>query len=165
MRLINCLSILFGFLTVHIEHEQLQSGYPLDLLAAFIRMSNMAKYYEITALIDFDYQESFFGSYELSETRAELEEIKDALKRDGYRNIKITPRDCPESPTYKRTLLKNLKHGAAFKRKLEAISIYSRGQYNRADAWNRTATYTCGNIITGREIFLTGTTLIYLMEV
>ena len=164
MRLINRLSILFGFLTVQIEHEQLQSGYPLDLLSAFIRMNYMAKYYEITALIDFDYQESFFGSYELSETRAELEEIKDTLKRDGYRNIKITSRDCPESPTYKRILLKNLKFGNAFKRKLEAISIYSRGQYNRADAWNKTATYTCENIITGREIFLTGTTLVYQLE-
>ena len=164
MRLINCLSILFGFLTVQIEHEQLQSGYPLDLLAAFIRMNYMARYYEITALIDFDYQESFFGSYELSETRAELHEIKDALKRDGYRNIKITSRDCPESPTYKRILLKNLKFGNAFKRKLEAISIYSRGQYNRADAWNKKPTYTCGNIITGREIFLTGTTLVYQLE-
>tara|TARA_R110002126_G_scaffold104344_1_gene237818 strand:- start:59 stop:436 length:378 start_codon:yes stop_codon:yes gene_type:complete len=124
----------------------------------------MAKYYEITALIDFDYQESFFGSYELAEVRAELHEIKDALKRDGYRNIKITSRDCPESPTYKRTLLKNLKPGAAFKRKLEAISIYARGQYNRADAWNKKSTYTCGNIITGREIFLTGTTLVYQLE-
>ena len=164
MRLINCLSILFGFLTVQIEHEQLQSGYPLDLLAAFIRMNYMARYYEITALIDFDYQESFFGSYELAEARAELHEIKDALKRDGYRNIKITSRDCPESPTYKRILLKNLRPGDAFKRKLEAISIYSRGQYNRADAWNKKPTYTCGNIITGREIFLTGTTLVYQLE-
>ena len=164
MRLINRLSILFGFLTVQIEHEQLQSGYPLDLLAAFIRMNYMARYYEITALIDFDYQESFFGSYELAEARAELHEIKDALKRDGYRNIKITSRDCPESPTYKRILLKNLKFGNAFKRKLEAISIYSRGQYNRADAWNKKPTYTCGNIITGREIFLTGTTLVYQLE-
>jgi hypothetical protein len=124
----------------------------------------MAKYYEITALIDFDYQESFFGSYELSETRAELHEIKDALKRDGYRNIKITSRDCPESPTYKRTLLKNLKPGAAFKRKLEAISIYTRGQYNRADAWNKKSTYTCETLLPGGKYFLTGTALIYQLE-
>ena len=124
----------------------------------------MSKYYEITGVIDFDYQESFFGSYELAEVRAELKEIKDTLKRDGYRNIKITPRDCPDSPSYKKTLLKNLKSGAAFKRKLDAISIYNRGQYNRADAWNKTATYTCANIITGREIFLTRTTFIYQLE-
>ena len=163
MRPINRASILFGFLTVHIERERLKSGYPLDLLAAYIRMSYMAKYYEITAMIDFDYRESFFGSYELAEARAELHEIKDALKRDGYRNIKITPRDCPESPTYKRTLLKNLKPGDAFKRKTDATAIYARGQYNRADAWNKKSTYTCENIITGREIFLTGTTFIYYL--
>ena len=124
----------------------------------------MAKYYEITGIIDFDYQESFFGSYELAEARAELKEIKDTLKRDGYRNIKITPRDCPDSPSYKKTLLKNLKSGAAFKRKLDAISIYSREQYNWADAWNKRPTYTCANIITGREIFLPGTTFIYQLE-
>jgi hypothetical protein len=124
----------------------------------------MLKYYEITGLIDFDYRESFFGSYELAEARAELKEIKDALKRDGYRNIKITSRDCPESPSYKKTFLKNLKPGAAFKRKLDAISIYNRGQYNRADAWNKKPTYTCENIITGREIFLSGLTSIYQLE-
>ena len=61
----------------------------------------MAKYYEITGIIDFDYQESFFGSYELAEARAELKEIKDTLKRDGYRNIKITPGIVPNPPPIK----------------------------------------------------------------
>jgi hypothetical protein len=119
-------------------------------------------YYEITATIE-GFDEILFGSYEMQEAREELYITKPDLKRDGYINIRIEKKieSCDSIEPQHTVPLKSLKQGQEFKRKRDSITIFTRGDYNRADAWNPKPTYTCEGSFTGKEIFLKGSTLVF----
>tara|TARA_R110000823_G_C15664471_1_gene472463 strand:- start:45 stop:431 length:387 start_codon:yes stop_codon:yes gene_type:complete len=126
-------------------------------------MTNTTTYFQVTATIE-GFDEILFGSYEMQEAREELYITKPDLKRAGYINIRIEKKIEsistliePQQPV----ALKSLKQGQEFKRKRDSITIFSRGDYNRADAWNAKPTYTCEDSFTGREIFLKGSTLVF----
>lgn len=123
-------------------------------------------YFEVTATIE-GFDEILFGSYEMQEAKEELYITKPSLKRDGYTNIRIVKKieaidtlTEPQQPV----ALKSLKQGQEFKRKCDSITIFSRGEYNRADAWNAKPTYTCEDSFTGKEIFLKGSTPVYTIK-
>ena len=62
----------------------------------------------------------------------------------------------------KKVLLKNVKRGDVFKRKPDALTIFIRDHYNRADSWGP-ANYTCTDWEDiGRCIYLKGNTPVFI---
>jgi len=57
-------------------------------------------YYELEGTLD-GFKEVFFGSYDKTDVKIELEAERDLLKNEGYKNIKITKRQVKEKPSLK----------------------------------------------------------------
>ena len=66
--------------------------------------------------------------------------------------------------TFKKVALKDLKKGDEFKRKPDAKYSFIRSRYNRANQFDKTATYTCisENDILGGGIYLNAKAFVYV---
>jgi hypothetical protein len=66
--------------------------------------------------------------------------------------------------TFKKVALKDLKKGDEFKRKPDAKYSFIRSHYNRANQFEKTATYTCisENDMFGGGIYLNAKAFVYV---
>jgi len=127
----------------------------------------MSNYYEVTATLD-DYDEVLFGSYDLAEAKSELYEIKPSAKRDGYKNIRIESRDCPDAPEYVRVSLQSVKLDGEFKLKPDAENVYTKDYYNRYatnEYGDLRPSYTCTRIWdSNHELYLLPKRKVYVLN-
>lgn len=127
----------------------------------------MSNYYEVTATLD-DYDEVLFGSYILAEAKSELYEVKPSAKRDGYKNIRIESRDCPDAPEYIRVSLQSVKTDGEFKLKPNAENTYTKDYYNRYatnEYGDPRPSYTCTRIWdSNHELYLLPKRKVYVLN-
>ena len=105
------------------------------------------KYFKLVG----DDGELFFSSYDKRDVLSEK-------KEQGGKLVQIEVSEPPSELVYGRpTPVKSLKKGKVFKRKLEDIKAYERGNYDRS-----TKRFDCGDLDDiSRSLSLKGSTLVY----
>ena len=99
---------------------------------------------------------------------ADLEEVEQA-KRDREHEAYLKKHNLFTNKfgeTFKKVALKDLKKGDEFKKKPDAKYNFYKGDYNRANQFDKTATYTCAheNDMWGGGSFINAKAFVYVDE-